>query len=86
MTPHTPAETPAEEAAHERRSGLRTIRRVAPYLWPDDQPWVKRRVAIALVLLLAAKLVAVARPCSTRRRWMRFRARVCRTWRWARWA
>jgi len=62
MTPHTPAETPAEEAARERRSGLRTIRRVAPYLWPDDQPWVKRRVAIALVLLLAAKLVAVGTP------------------------
>ncbi|MFP4327975.1 MAG: ABCB family ABC transporter ATP-binding protein/permease [Paracoccaceae bacterium] len=60
--PNIPAETPAEEAARERRSGLRTIRRVAPYLWPEDQPWVKRRVALALALLLAAKLVAVGTP------------------------
>ncbi|MFP4273734.1 MAG: ABCB family ABC transporter ATP-binding protein/permease [Paracoccaceae bacterium] len=62
MMPNIPAETPAEEAARERRSGLRTIRRVAPYLWPEDQPWVKRRVALALALLLAAKLVAVGTP------------------------
>ena len=46
----------------ERRSGLRTIRKVAPYLWPDGEPWVKRRVVVALALLLVAKLVAVATP------------------------
>lgn len=31
-------------------SGWITIRRVAPYLWPEGQPWVKRRVVIALIL------------------------------------
>jgi ATP-binding cassette subfamily B protein len=46
----------------ERRSGWRTIRKVAPYLWPDDAAWVKRRVVLALVMLLVAKLVAVATP------------------------
>ncbi|TNF59261.1 MAG: ABC transporter ATP-binding protein/permease [Rhodobacteraceae bacterium] len=46
----------------ERRSGWRTIRKVSPYLWPDDQPWVKRRVVLALVLLVLAKLVAVVTP------------------------
>jgi ATP-binding cassette subfamily B protein len=46
----------------ERRSGLRTIRKVAPYLWPEDKAWVKRRVVIALTMLVAAKLVAVATP------------------------
>ncbi len=46
-----------------RRSGnMRTVRKVAPYLWPDDQPWVKRRVVISLLLLLTAKLIAVATP------------------------
>jgi ATP-binding cassette subfamily B protein len=46
----------------ERRSGLRTIRKVAPYLWPEDKAWVKRRVVVALTMLVAAKLVAVATP------------------------
>jgi ATP-binding cassette subfamily B protein len=46
----------------ERRSGLHTIRKVAPYLWPEDLPWVKRRVVWALLALLISKLVAVATP------------------------
>ena len=46
----------------ERRSGLRTIRKVAPYLWPDGQPWVKYRVVGALTMLLLAKLIAVGTP------------------------
>ncbi|MBE0453881.1 ABCB family ABC transporter ATP-binding protein/permease [Roseovarius autotrophicus] len=51
--PH-PSETTA--------SGWRTIRRVAPYLWPAGQGWVKRRVVVSLVLLVAAKLVSVITP------------------------
>ncbi len=54
--------TDAELAANERRSGLRTIRKVGPYLWPDDKPWVKRRVVIALVSLVLAKLVNMLAP------------------------
>ena len=42
-----------------RAPALTTLRRVAPYLWPDGQAWVKRRVIIALIFLLAAKLVSV---------------------------
>ncbi len=53
--------TPAEAEA-ERRSGLRTIRKVAPYLWPKDQAWVKRRVVISLVMLAVAKVIAVGTP------------------------
>ncbi|SFD80754.1 ABCB family ABC transporter ATP-binding protein/permease [Roseivivax sediminis] len=49
-------------AGDERRSGLRTIRRVAPYLWPEGQPWVKRRVVGALTLLVIAKVIAVGTP------------------------
>ncbi|NVO55695.1 ABC transporter ATP-binding protein/permease [Rhodobacteraceae bacterium B1Z28] len=46
----------------ERRSGWLTIRKVAPYLWPDDEPWVKRRVMIAMGMLVVAKLIAVYTP------------------------
>ena len=49
-------------ARAERRSGWRTIRRVAPYLWPEDQPWVKRRVVWSMVVLVASKLVTVGTP------------------------
>ncbi|MGY6632189.1 MAG: ABCB family ABC transporter ATP-binding protein/permease [Alkalilacustris sp.] len=48
--------------AAERRSGWRTIRRVAPYVWPSDTLWVRRRVVGALVALVLAKLVAVGTP------------------------
>jgi ATP-binding cassette, subfamily B, heavy metal transporter len=45
-----------------RAPALTTLRRVVPYLWPEGQTWVKRRVVIALVFLLAAKLVSVLTP------------------------
>ncbi|WP_425101282.1 ABCB family ABC transporter ATP-binding protein/permease [Tropicibacter sp. S64] len=54
--------TNAEIAAEERRSGWRTIQKVGPYLWPQDKPWVKQRVVIALALLVIAKLIAVGTP------------------------
>ncbi|MCU0827360.1 MAG: ABC transporter ATP-binding protein/permease [Tabrizicola sp.] len=53
----TSADMPAKPA-----SGWHTIRRVAPYLWPDGQAWVKRRVLAALSFLLMAKLVSVSTP------------------------
>jgi ABC-type transport system involved in Fe-S cluster assembly fused permease/ATPase subunit len=53
----------AEELArNEQRSGWRTVRKVAPYLWPDDKPWVKYRVVLALCMLLASKMIAVYSP------------------------
>ncbi len=49
-------------AAQERASGWRTIRRVVPYLWPESTPWVRRRVVLALIALVLAKVVAVGTP------------------------
>jgi ATP-binding cassette subfamily B protein len=43
-------------------SGWQTMRRVAPYLWPEGQGWVKRRVVAALGFLLLAKLVSISTP------------------------
>jgi len=57
-----PTTTSVDEASAARRSGLRTIRRVMPYLWPSDQAWVKRRVVLALLALLLGKIVAVGTP------------------------
>jgi ABC-type transport system involved in Fe-S cluster assembly fused permease/ATPase subunit len=56
--------TPTDDdlARAQRRSGLRTVQRVAPYLWPADKLWVKQRVVISLVMLLLAKVVAVGTP------------------------
>ncbi|MCG3266457.1 ABC transporter ATP-binding protein/permease [Yoonia sp. I 8.24] len=42
--------------------GWDVIRRVAPYLWPQSEPWVKRRVVLALAILFTAKLIAVTTP------------------------
>ncbi len=50
------------EAREARFSGLRTIRRVAPYLWPRDQAWVRRRVVLSLIVLVLSKLIAVYTP------------------------
>ncbi len=52
----------AEAGQSERKSAFRTMRRVAPYLWPDDQPWVRRRVVLSLSALLFAKIVSVLTP------------------------
>lgn len=46
----------------ENASGWQTISRILPYLWPDGQGWVKRRVVIALLMLLAAKAVSIVTP------------------------
>lgn len=46
-----------------RRDGWRVVKRVIPYLWPDDHAWVKRRVVLALLFLVLSKFVAmVAAP------------------------
>ncbi len=45
-----------------RESGWRTIRRVAPFLWPVGAPDLRRRVVLAMVALLVAKLATVATP------------------------
>ncbi|WP_297769807.1 ABC transporter ATP-binding protein/permease [uncultured Roseovarius sp.] len=43
-------------------NGWSVVRRVAPYLWPADQPWVKRRVVFAVIALVLAKLISVGTP------------------------
>jgi ABC-type multidrug transport system fused ATPase/permease subunit len=43
-------------------ASIRCASTVVPYLWPEGEAWVKRRVVIALSMLVLAKLVAVGTP------------------------
>ena len=47
----------AEIAKAERRSALRTIFKVVPYLWPRDRFDIRVRVIVALLFLVIAKAV-----------------------------
>ncbi|KIC08272.1 metal ABC transporter permease [Leisingera sp. ANG-M1] len=62
QTDQASAPTQADLAEEERRSGLRTLRKVGPYLWPAGNRAVKLRVVLALAVLVAAKLIAVYTP------------------------
>lgn len=57
----TPVRSP-DDTVEKPASGLNTIRRVLPYLWPEGQGWVKRRVVAAFLMLVAAKIVSVSTP------------------------
>lgn len=48
--------------SENHQAEIRVIAKVAPYLWPKGQTWVKQRVVIAVSALLLAKLIAVATP------------------------
>ncbi|MBS1303539.1 ABC transporter ATP-binding protein/permease [Loktanella sp. SALINAS62] len=45
-----------------RVQGMNVIRRVIPYLWPDGEGAIKRRVIAAIAVLLLAKVIAVGTP------------------------
>lgn len=39
-----------------------TLRRFLPYLWPADAPALRRRVVVAMLCVLAAKVISLAMP------------------------
>ncbi len=47
---------------NEQIQGWKVVKRVIPYLWPEEAPWVKYRVVAALTVLFVAKLIAVGTP------------------------
>ncbi len=59
---HTPMSEEEMVAAAERQSNLLVLKKVAPYLWPADMSWVKKRVIWAMVFLVASKLIAAVIP------------------------
>ncbi|MFE3835480.1 ABCB family ABC transporter ATP-binding protein/permease [Pseudogemmobacter sonorensis] len=63
--PSATGDRPANAAAGSEipaAPGAETLRRVVPYLWPEGQPWVKRRVVLAMLLLIMGKVIAVTVP------------------------
>ncbi len=55
MPPSTPDNTPLPPV-------WATLRRFLPYLWPADAPALRRRVAIAMILVVLAKAISLAMP------------------------
>ena len=51
-----------KSAADERRSGMRTIMRVAPYLWPKDRIDIRLRVVGSLLFLILSKVLSIYSP------------------------
>ncbi len=60
----TPTRAPRRAPVKARASLFITIRNLWPYIWPDDRPDLRRRIYVALVLLILAKLVTIAVPYS----------------------
>ena len=58
----TPAAKPKTDILQSRAEPIRVLRGLAPYVWPAGRADLKRRVVIAFVLLLLAKLVTVSVP------------------------
>ena len=56
MPPDTATDRP------DRHDGWATLRRFFPYLWPRDNPGLRWRIAVALLLVLAAKATVLALP------------------------
>ncbi|MBN2905930.1 MAG: ABC transporter ATP-binding protein/permease [Rhodobacteraceae bacterium] len=57
-----PRPTTSDLSKLDRAKGWRTMRRVGPYLWPEGQTWVKRRVVLAVIALVLAKVISVLTP------------------------
>jgi len=50
------------ETKGARRNTIQILRRVAPYLWPQGETWVKRRIVLSFGALLTARIVSVLTP------------------------
>ena len=50
-----------------RHDGWNTLRRFLPYLWPHDNPALRRRIIGATLLILAAKATTLALPYAYKR-------------------
>jgi ATP-binding cassette, subfamily B, heavy metal transporter len=57
MPPDNP--TSGRNARHD---GWQTLRRFLPYLWPAENPALRWRIVVAIVLILAAKVTTLALP------------------------
>jgi ATP-binding cassette subfamily B protein len=62
MPPDTATSTQREDP-----EGWATVRRFLPYLWPSDNPMLKRRIVGAMLFVLAAKATVLSLPFAYKR-------------------
>ena len=60
-----PPDFPTSPAADH--DSWKTLRRFLPYLWPHDNPALKRRIVVSILLVLMAKGVTIALPFAYKR-------------------
>lgn len=58
----TEAGKPAEQRGVVNQSGGTVLTKVIPYLWPKNQPQLKVRVVISMIMLVLAKVITLATP------------------------
>jgi ATP-binding cassette subfamily B protein len=58
----SPARPKAITDQAREAEGWDTLRRFLPYLWPKDEPGLRRRIAVALAFVLLTKAVTLALP------------------------
>ena len=58
----TTAADPTNQPRVKAESAFATLLNLWPYMWPGDRPDLKRRVGVALVVLVAAKVVTMLIP------------------------
>ncbi len=56
------ASSPLPEQPRRGEGGLAALRALAPYLWPREQPEIRARVVLALLMLASAKVALVFVP------------------------
>ncbi|WP_086617448.1 ABCB family ABC transporter ATP-binding protein/permease [Erythrobacter tepidarius] len=61
MPPDSQQAADPEKTSREVESWT-TLKRFLPYLWPHDNPHLRARIVVAMVLVLAAKAVTLALP------------------------
>jgi len=57
-----PARPIAKTVSADSGQTLQTLRNLWPYMWPSDQPHLKRRVLWAMVFLILSKIVLILMP------------------------
>ncbi|MFM5948743.1 MAG: ABCB family ABC transporter ATP-binding protein/permease [Novosphingobium sp.] len=61
-----PPDAPTADSA-ARHDGWGTLRRFLPYLWPKDRPALKRKIVLAVLLVLLSKAITLALPYAYKR-------------------
>jgi ATP-binding cassette subfamily B protein len=56
------SKTTSSQSQVEEKSVIGTVVKLWPYIWPHDRPSLKRLVFVAVLLLIAAKLVTATVP------------------------